>query len=97
MDNALRHGGTITAIIFSFEDGGDHGIIVCQDDGTGVPASEKERIFEAGVGAHSGFGLTISREILGITDITIRETGNAGSGARIELTVPVGGYRRRSG
>ncbi|MBP1929939.1 PAS domain S-box-containing protein [Methanolinea mesophila] len=97
MDNALRHGGTITAIIFSFEDGGDHGIIVCQDDGTGVPGSEKERIFEAGVGAHSGFGLTISREILGITDITIRETGNAGSGARFELTVPVGGYRRRSG
>jgi hypothetical protein len=38
-------------------------------------------------------GLFLSREILSITGITIRETGEPGNGARFEMTVPKGMYR----
>ncbi len=35
----------------------------------------------------------VIREILGITGITIRETGEAGQGARFEIAIPQGQYR----
>ena len=93
MDNAIRYGGKITTIRFSVEGrDGDH-IVVCEDDGMGVPAEEKEKIFERGFGKNTGLGLTLSKEILSITGITIRETGEPGRGARFEMTVPKGAYR----
>ena len=51
---------------------------------------EKEKIFDRGFGKNTGLGLTLSREILGITGITIKETGEHGIGARFEITVPKG-------
>ena len=93
VDNAVRHGGKITTIRFSVEErNGDH-VIVCEDDGVGIPAEEKEKIFERGFGKNTGLGLYLSREILDITGITIRETGGPGKGARFEMTVPKGVYR----
>jgi signal transduction histidine kinase len=93
MDNAIRYGGKITTIRFSVEGrDGDH-IVVCEDDGMGVPAEEKEKIFERGFGKNTGLGLTLSKEILSITGITIRENGEPGKGARFEMTVPKGAYR----
>lgn len=50
-------------------------------------------IFNLGFGKNTGFGLAISREILDITGITIRETGEPGKGARFEIIVPNGEYR----
>jgi len=93
MDNAVRYGGKITIIRFSVEEAGVDRIIVCEDDGAGVPAEEKERIFERGFGKNTGLGLALSREILSITGITIRETGEPGTGARFEMTVPEGAWR----
>jgi PAS domain S-box-containing protein len=88
MDNAVRYGGKITTIRFSAEERtGDH-LIVCEDDGVGVVAEEKEKIFERGFGKNTGLGLALSHEILSITGITIRETGEPGTGARFEMTVP---------
>jgi len=93
MDNAVRYGGKITTITFSvLERNGDF-IIVCEDDGNGVPTAEKEKIFERGFGKNTGLGLFLSREILGITGITISETGDQGSGARFEMSLPVGMWR----
>jgi signal transduction histidine kinase len=68
-----------------------HGII-WEDNGKGIPAEEKERIFERGYGKNTGLGLFLVREILGITDITIAEAGTEGRGARFEMTVPHGAY-----
>jgi PAS domain S-box-containing protein len=93
IDNAVRHGGTITTIRFSVEERDGNRIIVCADDGAGVAMEEKERIFDPGFGKNTGFGLAISREILDITGITIKETGEPGKGARFEITVPKGAYR----
>jgi signal transduction histidine kinase len=93
MDNAVRHGGKITTIRFYVaESGADHSI-VCEDDGEGIPAEEKSRIFKRGFGNNTGLGLFLSREILSITGITIAETGEPGKGARFEMTVPKGMWR----
>ncbi|MFA4876954.1 MAG: PAS domain S-box protein [Methanoregula sp.] len=93
VDNALRHGRTITTIRFSFWEKDGVSVIVCEDDGVGIAAFEKEMIFERGYGKNTGFGLAISREILGITGITIIENGMPGKGARFEMTVPKGAWR----
>ncbi len=93
IDNAVRYGRTITTIRFSAEHRGDDLIILCEDDGVGVPAPDKERIFERGFGQTNGLGLALSREILSITGLDIRETGGPDKGARFEITVPDGAYR----
>ena len=97
IDNAVRYGGTITTILFSVVERGSDHVVVCRDDGSGVTEHDREKIFERGFGKNTGLGLAISREILGITGITIRETGVPGEGARFEITVPKGSYRKTAG
>ena len=94
MDNAVRYGGKITTIRFSCEEHGGDQIFVCEDDGDGIVTGEKEKIFDKGFGKNTGLGLALSREILDISGITIKETGESGAkGARFEIIVPKGGYR----
>jgi PAS domain S-box-containing protein len=92
MDNAVRYGGKITTIRFSVEERDGNHVIVCEDDGNGIPADEKEKIFERGFGKNTGLGLALSKEILDITGITITETGVPDKGARFEITVPEGAW-----
>ncbi|MBW2674294.1 MAG: ATP-binding protein, partial [Deltaproteobacteria bacterium] len=68
-------------------------VIAVEDDGVGVPAEIKEKIFERGVGSNTGYGLFLVQEILAITGISIRETGKEGTSARFEIIVPPGGWR----
>jgi PAS domain S-box-containing protein len=93
LDNALRYAKGMTT--FSLKCRGDGGVLLLfvEDDGPGIPLSDKERIFDKGFGHNTGLGLFLTREILGITGITIRETGEPGKGACFELTVPGGAYR----
>lgn len=93
MENALNYGRTLTRIRFSFVRTKTGGIIICEDDGAGVPAGEKENIFRRQYFWHTGLGLFLSREILAITGITIAETGTPGTGARFEMVVPDGAWR----
>jgi PAS domain S-box-containing protein len=91
--NVVQHGGAATTIRISARESDGTAIIVIEDDGTGIPPSDKERIFSKGYGKNSGLGLFLVREILSITGITIRETGEYQKGARFELSVPQGAYR----
>ena len=93
MDNAVRYAGEITTIRFFSESRNGDYIIVCEDDGIGIPQNEKEKIFERGYGKTTGLGLFLACEILSISGITLRETGEPGKGARFELTVSKGAYR----
>ena len=95
IDNAIRHGNGISTILFSTEARNNDLIIICADDGKGVAVEEKEKIFNREFGKNTGYGLYISREILDITSITIKETGEPGKGARFEIIVPEGKYRIR--
>ena len=92
-DNAVRHGGNVTEIAVRCERAPDGLVIVVEDDGTGIPPGDKEKIFAQGFGKNTGFGLFLVREILSITGITIRETGSYGNGARFEIRVPEGTFR----
>ena len=94
IDNAKRYGEKITEIRFSGIEGSEEYTIICEDDGVGVPDEFKSKIFNREYYKHTGFGLNLSREILEITGITIKETGKSGKGARFEISVPEGKFRR---
>jgi signal transduction histidine kinase len=72
---------------------GEDLVVAWVDNGVGIPAKHKERIFERGFGKNTGLGMFLAREILSLTGITITETGDPGSGARFEMVVPKGMWR----
>lgn len=98
LDNATRYGGdTLTTIRFHAQESHEGLILVCEDDGIGVQAHMKERIFEQGYGKNTGQGLFLVREILSITGISITEKGTPGKGARFEMIIPHTGSRGTAG
>ena len=94
IDNALKYGGEgLKRIHITSKETAAGLVIVCEDDGVGIAWEDKTRLFTKGFGKHTGLGLFLTREILGITGITITENGEPGKGARFELNVPKGIYR----
>jgi len=94
IDNSRRHGERVRHItLSSMKPGPDTLAIVYEDDGVGVQESDKERIFEKGFGKNTGFGLFLTREILAITGLSIKESGAYGKGVRFEILVPNGKFR----
>lgn len=92
-ENTVQHGGRVTTIRISAHESSDGVTITIEDDGTGIPPSDKGKIFSKGYGKNTGLGLFLVREILSITGISIRETGEYQEGARFEIDVPRGAYR----
>jgi PAS domain S-box-containing protein len=92
-DNVLKHGGKATEISLTFQEADHQLTLVIEDNGTGIPENLKTTIFEREFQKKRGKGLFLAREILGITGMTIRETGVPGMGARFEILVPGNGYR----
>ncbi|MEA2034856.1 MAG: ATP-binding protein [Euryarchaeota archaeon] len=95
MASGIRHGEHVTEISATCqeEDGDGSVVIAVEDDGIGIPAEIKEKIFRHGFGKHTGYGLFLVQEILDITRMSIQETGEEETGARFEITVPPGGWR----
>jgi PAS domain S-box-containing protein len=93
LENAVRHGRTVTEIRVTVVPDGDGARIVWEDNGVGVPGEYKGRIFDRGFGSHTGLGLFLVKEVLSITGISITETGEPGKGARFEMAVPEGNVR----
>ena len=98
IDNSKRHGGSVRSISIETEVIPEGDLIIrYRDDGIGIPPEEKNIIFDQGYGKNTGFGLFIIREILGITGLSIRETGTFRSGVLFEITVPKGAWRTAPG
>jgi PAS domain S-box-containing protein len=96
LENAVRHGGaglTRVSVTAEERDGGEL-VVVFGDNGAGVPADQKELIFTHGYGKNTGLGLTLSREILAMTDIRLVETGTPAKGARFEMIIPPQSWRK---
>jgi PAS domain S-box-containing protein len=93
LDNSIRHGQRVTEIRVSLQKSGKDLVVLWEDNGIGIAADEKERIFEQGFGTNTGLGMFLIREILSLTGITIRETGKPGKGTRFEMLVPKKQYR----
>jgi signal transduction histidine kinase len=96
-ENAFRYGGpSLSWIRVSAAEGPEGLVIAIEDNGAGIPDEDKKNLFKKGFGKHTGLGLFLSREILAITGLSIRETGFPGKGARFEILVPEGKFRRPS-
>ena len=93
MENSLRHGERVTMMSFASRVSEQGLIITYCDNGVGITADDKKRLFHKGFGKHTGLGLFLSQEILAITGITIIENGEPGRGVQFEITVPGEGYR----
>jgi PAS domain S-box-containing protein len=96
MENSLRHGKHVTSVSFSSADNNAGFVITYRDNGVGISADDKQKLFQKGFGSHTGLGLFLSREILSITGISIQENGTPGQGVNFEIIVPKGRYRRIS-
>ena len=94
LENTLQFGEKATVIRVYVTEGPDEPVIVIEDDGVGIHADDKAKIFERGFGKNTGWGLFLVREILAVTGITITETGTPGTGARFELKIPPDYFRR---
>ena len=94
VDNSLRHGGNVTRITLEAVLSPGSLVLVYQDNGAGIPLEEKGEIFNRGYGKNTGYGLFLIREILSITGLSIKESGTPGEGARFEIHVPDGGFRK---
>jgi PAS domain S-box-containing protein len=92
-DNAFRYGEGVTKVRLSGAINGTDLLLFFEDNGIGIPESDKTRIFSRGVGKNTGLGLFLTREILAITRIGIQETGEYRKGARFTFRVPRGAYR----
>ncbi|MFA4824784.1 MAG: PAS domain S-box protein [Methanoregula sp.] len=92
-ENVALHGKTATEITFRYQESPEGLTIIFEDNGVGIPSGMKENIFDRHYEEKKGLGLFLVREILSITGISIRETGEAGRGARFEIFVPKGVYR----
>jgi len=97
MDNSLQHGQRVSEIHVSAVKNEGGVTIVWEDNGVGIPAGEKKKIFSKGYGKNTGLGLFLIGEILAITEITVSETGEPGIGARFEIAVPKRVYRFTQG
>jgi signal transduction histidine kinase len=96
-DNAVRHSRGHVAIGVTPSDG--YVFVTIEDDGTGVPAEERERIFERFVrldearsrdAGGSGLGLAIARGIAASGHGTLTVDDSRWGGARFVLTLPLG-------
>jgi PAS domain S-box-containing protein len=83
--NSVEHGGDdVTVTVGDLDDG-----FYVADDGTGIPASDRETVFESGYSTASqgtGFGLSIVSDIADAHGWTVSVTDSAEGGARFEVT-----------
>ncbi len=92
LHNSFKTETGATKIIATYHIRPEGCVIIIEDNGTGIPDKQKETLFIQREDSY-GRGLFLAHEIVSITGITIRETGDYGQGARFEILVPSEGYR----
>ena len=95
VDNALRHAPIDTPVIVELEAVGDRARIAISDDGPGIPAEDRQRVFEpfSRLGSDrdttgAGLGLAIARQLAILHGATLQVAdGPAGKGTTLELII----------
>ncbi|WNJ88662.1 HAMP domain-containing sensor histidine kinase [Bosea sp. 685] len=88
--NALRHTPAGGSVELTAARRGENLVIAVRDDGPGVPAEIRDRLFEPFVTGHpegTGLGLAIAREIAGVNRATVRLLPSD-RGAHFEIELP---------
>jgi two-component system OmpR family sensor kinase/two-component system sensor histidine kinase QseC len=98
VDNALRYGPDGTRVRVQVGRDGLAVRLQVDDDGPGIPAAERERVFQRfvrGAGgsaeAGSGLGLAIVRQVAERHGATLALTDSPLGGLRVTVRFPVGG------
>jgi two-component system sensor histidine kinase TctE len=103
VDNALRYtpaGGNVTVEVRAV---GDAAVLAVSDDGPGIPAEKRERVFErfyridGTQGDGSGLGLAIVREVAENTGGRVALSDSVTGGLLVEIHLPLAQDRQRSG
>lgn len=92
-ENVIQHGKIATKIAFQYQESPGGITLIFEDNGVGIPYEMKEKIFDRNYEEKKCLGLFLVREILSITWMSIRETGEPGKGSRFEIFVPNGVFR----
>lgn len=85
MQNSVEHGGPAVTVTVGELDAG----FFVEDDGPGIPASDRDRVFDAGFSTAdegTGFGLNIAKQVVDAHDWDIRVTDSPDGGVRFEIT-----------
>jgi signal transduction histidine kinase len=88
IENIPTHATGATRVIFNRIPGKTGNVLIIEDNGCGIPESQKIRLFEFGFGTGNGFGLFLAQKILEIYRITLTENGKEGECARFMLEIP---------
>ena len=83
--NSIEHGGEDVTVTVGELDGGFY----VEDDGVGIEAAEREKVFDDGYSTRAegtGFGLTIVKQAVEAHDWSIRVTDGPDGGVRFEVT-----------
>jgi signal transduction histidine kinase len=98
VDNAVRHASARVSVAVTAVDG--DAVLTVDDDGPGVPAGERERVFERFVrldearsrdAGGAGLGLAIVHDAVVAHGGTVRVTDAPGGGARFVVRIALGG------
>ena len=97
LDNAARHAGADRQVIVTARAAGERARVEVVDHGPGIPAGERDRVFDrfyrtdrarsTDLGG-SGLGLAIARGIVELHDGSIRATAAEPRGCRIVIELP---------
>ena len=93
VDNSHRHGKNLKTLRLHHAKGENGLVLIYEDDGGGLSEDDKQNLFKRGHGKHTGLGMFLSKEILEFSEMSIRETGHEGAGARFEIAIPSDRYR----
>ena len=98
LDNACKYGGDPPAIAVTVRRQPDATVLTVADNGPGVPAAERERVFERFYRIHKpgeghkvkghGLGLTFVRQVARAHGGSVALEGTPGGGARFTVTLP---------
>jgi len=88
IDDSLKHGETVSTIKVYHCDQEDCIHIVYEDNGVGIPDSEKQKIFEEGYGKGTGYGLYLVEKTCDVYGWSIKETGIHGDKAQFTISIP---------
>ena len=91
MDNSLKHGQRVTRISVRFEKADqDELALIYEDDGVGVPADNKPKLFKSrfSTSGSTGNGLYLIRRMIEVYGWAIQENGEPGKGAKFTILIP---------
>ena len=93
--NACESGASDVAVIVRHDVGPPHSVrLIVEDDGPGLPAEARERVFEpywTTKAGGTGLGLAIVRRLVSDSEGTVRIDDRDGRGTRVTVTLPAGG------